>query len=138
VVFGMGVALKRLLAVALVIGVVVPASAKSDAQLKVAHKFVDAVRGKQAYSDAGLISPLSEAEKSVLARFAKCTVVTVNHGLRQDPHHMNSFDLSPNQVEVVGDCRGVPKATPAGLTLHFQGNRISSVETTNFDLIPPS
>jgi hypothetical protein len=130
--------MRRFWALALSAAFALPAHAKSDEQLKAARKFVEAVRGKQDYSGIAFVTPLGAEAKGELARFAKCSVATVNHGLRQDPHHLNSFNLSPDEVEVVGKCRGVPDNTPAGITLHFEGNRISSIETSNFDLIQPS
>jgi hypothetical protein len=136
--------MKRLLALLIVFALVGPADAKSsfgpksDQQLKTARKFVEAVRGKHDYSDAMLAAPLNDKQKTDLARFAKCSVVTVNPVLREDPRHANSFSLDPDQVAIVGKCRGVPDATPPALTLHFQGTKISSVETSNFDLIPAS
>jgi len=120
---------------AMALGAAANAQAGSPDGIAIANRVVAAIGNKADFRESDFVKPLGESDKSALRRFAACKVTYVNYTAAEQPDRPGVLVEDPNEVAIGFDCRGVPKRTPAGISLHLLDGKIAKIETHNADLM---
>ena len=110
------------------------ANPQSD-DLAVAKRMSRSINKNGALAAADFTSPLGAKDEAALRRFWACKVESIDYTLMPDPTERDVYVQDRKRVFIAYLCKGVPRKTPVGITLHFQDGRIATVETHNADLM---
>ena len=110
------------------------ASAPADG-MTLAKRVTAAIKGATDFQDVDFVRPLSSTSKAALRKFASCKVDEIEHWLKADPGEPDTYVTDPDNVLVRYNCKGVPSATPAGLSLRLREGKIATIEMHNADLV---
>jgi hypothetical protein len=117
------------------LGLAGAAQAATSDGIAVANRVAAAIRSTADFQASDFVKPLGESNKSALRRFAACKLTYVNYIATEQPARPGVLVEDPNDVAIGFDCKGVPKRTPAGISLHLQDGKIAKIETHNADLL---
>ena len=100
--------------------------AGDDPQMDAAKRFVSAVEGEADFLDSDFVSMPSLQEQQALKElYSDC-------GKRHPIRPLSKPD--GNQITILYNCPGIPRNTPMGISLTFDGNEIAQVTLHNADL----
>ena len=125
----------RLLAIFCALSLPTAALADDTAQDAVAKRFAESLLSEAAFVATDFLVPIDKDSIQALAIFQHCSLDSINRPIGT---YMGNGKIAAdikNKIAITLRCRGVPRSSPAGLSLIFEGDKISSVETHNADLV---
>ena len=123
-----------MIALALLAAAAAAAPAGGDG-IAMAKRLVAAIKGEAEFQQADFSRPLGDEDRAALRRFGACRVGSIGYTLTADPTEPNTYVEDHDWVSIAFACKGVPSATPAGISLHLRNGRIGVIETHNADLM---